>query len=82
MQLPPGSISPDVLDLLTGGRPLAAVERTARITLNEADWRECPRCGAVVKELQATGPVAVDERGVSLVSDAVVCLPCGCEIRR
>jgi len=86
IEFPPGSLSPELLDLLTGGRPLTPPKQIATFTYGEDDQRDCPSCGGVVEAVQLVGAAAADTAAgvtsVSITSDAVTCLPCGCEIRR
>lgn len=83
---PDVALSDAVFALLTGGGSPVPHAPAVTITLAEADRRECQRCHGVVEALRVAGHVTahvtLQEVGMSLTSDAVTCLPCGCEIRR
>ncbi len=82
-----GPLSRELIDLFVGDLPPTPSKQEATLTYREADRRECPECGAVVEAIRMTGDAAVSTTSkgaasVSVMSDAVTCLPCGHEVRR
>lgn len=79
-------LSRELVDLLVGALPPAPPKQVLTFTYAEDDRRQCPACGAVVEAIRAIGDAAVSETSasvsVSVMSDAVTCLPCGHEVRR
>lgn len=80
-------LSRELIDLLVGDLPPTPTKQEATLTYAEDDRRECPECGAVVEAIRMIGDAAVSTTSkgatsVSVMSDAVTCLPCGHEVRR